>query len=74
MKRRFESKGTDVFSLFGTGLTLAATLVCVGILAVILGYLLWLGAPQLSWWTRTMATSSRWPASPATTLIHLSSN
>lgn len=58
MKRRFASSGTDAFSLVGTGLTLAATLTCLGILAVILGYLLWLGAPQVSWHFITAGTES----------------
>jgi phosphate transport system permease protein len=49
VNRRFAGQRRDVVSLLGTGLTLGATLICLGILAVILGYLLWLGAPQVSW-------------------------
>lgn len=56
--KRFARGRTDLFSVTGTSLTLAATVVCVGILAVILGYLTWLGAPQLSWRFLTAGTES----------------
>jgi len=56
--KRFGPGRTDFFSVTGTGLTLAATVVCVGILVVILGYLTWLGAPQLSWRFLTAGTES----------------
>jgi phosphate transport system permease protein len=58
MTRRFASKGTDANSLVGTGVTLLATLLCLAILAVILGYLTWLGAPQLSWRFLTAGTET----------------
>jgi phosphate transport system permease protein len=49
MKRRFSGRRTDWTSMFFTGVTGLATVLIVGILAVILGTILVDGAPHVSW-------------------------
>lgn len=46
---RFRRQGIDWPSVIGMGLTLSATLLLLGILALLLGQIAWRGAPGLSW-------------------------
>lgn len=50
--------GFDWASFFGTGLTGLATMLIIGILAVILGVIVWNGAPYLSWRFVSTGTAS----------------
>jgi phosphate transport system permease protein len=56
--RPFRSRETDWFSVFGRGTTGLATLLTVAILVIIFGYILWSGAPYVSWRLVTTGTAS----------------